>query len=112
FRVWAPKPKRLSLVLEYGGQQAIEFPMIREEKGYWSCHVPNAKAGMLYYFRLDGRECTFPDPASRYQPRGPHGPSQIVDPHRFEWSDQEWQGVARHGAVIYEMHIGTFTTEG
>ena len=112
FRVWAPKPKRLSLVLESGGQQAIEFPMIPEEKGYWSCHVPNAKAGMFYCFRLDGRECTFPDPASRYQPRGPHGPSQIVDPHRFEWSDQDWQGVARHGAVIYEMHIGTFTTEG
>src|SRR5690606_39535775 len=80
--------------------------------GYWSCHVPDARPGMRYRYRPDGRDQVFPDPASRYQPQGPHGPSQIIDPHAFAWSDGAWPGVARHGRVIYEMHIGTFTSEG
>lgn len=112
FRVWAPKPSRISLVLETGQQGTVEYPLIREEDGYWSCHVPEAKSGMLYRYRPDGQENMFPDPASRFQPQGPHGPSQIVDPRAFSWSDRHWQGVPRHGRVIYEMHIGTFTAEG
>jgi maltooligosyltrehalose trehalohydrolase len=67
---------------------------------------------MLYRYRLDGGETLLPDPASRFQPHGPHGPSQIVDPAAFGWSDADWPGIHIDGQVIYEMHIGTFTREG
>jgi maltooligosyltrehalose trehalohydrolase len=67
---------------------------------------------MHYRFRLDGARELYPDPAARFQPDGPHGPSQIVDPHAYRWSDQAWRGVSVRGQVIYEMHIGTFTLEG
>src|SRR4029078_5261805 len=70
-----------------------------------------ARAGSRYWFRLDGKE-TFPDPASRFQPDGPHGPSQVVDPHAFRWTDDEGAGVDLPGQVMYEMHVGTFTPEG
>ena len=62
-------------------------------------------------FRLDGG-APYPDPASRFQPEGPHGPSEVIDPSDFAWTDVEWRGVPREGQVIYEMHIGTFTPEG
>ena len=78
--------------------------------GYFSLLVPEAEPGMFYKFRLGSD--AFPDPASRYQPEGPHGPSMIIDPSTFSWTDQNWRGVHREGQVIYEMHIGTFTTEG
>src|SRR6185437_15230863 len=61
-------------------------------------------------FELDSG--TFPDPASRFQPGGPHGPSQIIDPNAFRWTDKAWRGIRREGQVIYEMHIGTFTPVG
>jgi maltooligosyltrehalose trehalohydrolase len=67
---------------------------------------------MCYRFRLDGEGALYPDPASRFQPEGPHGPSQIVDPSRFAWSDRAWRGAGPQGQVVYEMHIGTFTREG
>ena len=63
-------------------------------------------------YKYDLGHGSFPDPASRFQPEGPHGPSQVVDPNAFEWSDKNWQGVTRQGQVVYEMHIGTFTPEG
>ncbi|HVG01904.1 MAG TPA: alpha-amylase family glycosyl hydrolase, partial [Nitrospira sp.] len=66
---------------------------------------------MTYRYRLDGRHL-YPDPCSRYQPNGPHGPSLIVDGRAFTWNDLAWPGVAMRGQVIYEMHIGTFTPEG
>src|SRR5207302_4442933 len=53
-----------------------------------------------------------PDPVSRFQPHGPHGPSQVVDPARFLWTDQAWKGVGLAGQIIYELHVGTFTREG
>src|SRR5262249_44565849 len=71
-----------------------------------------AKQGSLYRFRLDGETNLYPDPASRFQPDGPHGPSQVIDPAAFRWSDQRWGGVALEGQVVYEMHIGTFTRDG
>ena len=89
---------------------AIELPLAQDAGGYWSGWSAAASAGMHYRFRLDGN--VFPDPASRFQPNGPHGPSQIIDPATFEWSDDQWQGVSREGQVLYEMHIGTFTPEG
>ncbi|WP_246457492.1 malto-oligosyltrehalose trehalohydrolase [Azospirillum oryzae] len=108
-RVWAPKAGRVELVAEPDGRAtALE----REGNGYFSGAVPGLEAGGLYRFRLDGGDMRYPDPMSRFQPEGPHGPSQLVDPHRFPWTDQDWQGRAIKGQVIYEMHIGTFTHDG
>jgi maltooligosyltrehalose trehalohydrolase len=67
---------------------------------------------MLYGFRLDAKPRVLPDPASRFQPEGPEGLSQIVDPDGFHWTDSGWKGVPAHGQVIYEMHVGTFTPQG
>lgn len=110
FRVWAPRPKKVSLVLENypDTSQSSEVVMTAETHGYYTCLV-KAAPGAHYRFKLDD-EGLFPDPASRFQPEGPHGPSQIVDPH-FAWTDTQWRGVTRQ-PVIYEMHIGTFTAEG
>jgi maltooligosyltrehalose trehalohydrolase len=108
FRVWAPRRRSLDVVLTSGG---APVPLNREDGGYFSGSVAGATVGSLYKYRLDGGE-SFPDPASRYQPQGPHGPSQVVDPSSYRWQDQEWAGVALAGQVLYEMHVGTFTTEG
>src|SRR5262245_26170458 len=67
---------------------------------------------MQYRFRLDYGNRLFPDPASRFQPEGPHGPSQIVSPYSYRWKDDSWPGVSIEGQVLYEMHIGTFAKEG
>ena len=112
FRVWAPASQSVSV--EVGSDSDLsdrkEVPLVAEAEGYWSGSVETASAGMFYRYRLD--EGSFPDPASRFQPQGPHGASQIVDPSAFAWTDQEWKGVTRHGQVIYELHVGTFTKEG
>ena len=79
--------------------------------GYFADLAPQAAADTRYRFRVDGTGC-FPDPASRYQPDGPHGASQVADPSSFEGHESGWQGVGIEGQVIYDMHIGTFTREG
>ena len=78
--------------------------------GYFSGHAP-ARAGSRYGFRLDGGDQLRPDPASRYQPDGPHGLSEIIDAS-FDWTDASWKGVPSEGQVLYELHIGTFTAAG
>jgi len=108
-RVWAPKCRRVSMVIE---PDARSVEMEPESDGYFSALVEDVPVGSLYRFRLDGGEKLYPDPVSRFQPDGPHGPSQIVDPFRFEWTDHEWKGRSIKGQVVYEMHIGTFTPEG
>jgi maltooligosyltrehalose trehalohydrolase len=108
FRVWAPKRARVDVVLEEGGRS---FPLMKDEAGYFSGLVPIATSGMLYRYRLDNGEA-YPDPCSRYQPQGPHGPSLIVDPSTFTWRHPQWPGVHMQGQVIYELHVGTFTPEG
>jgi maltooligosyltrehalose trehalohydrolase len=109
FRVWAPRRRKVEVVLE---GSSTSCPLAAEGNGYFSGTVAAARAGSLYRFCLDGESPAYPDPASRFQPQGPHGPSQVVDPSRFAWTDQAWKGVGREGQVIYEMHIGTFTPEG
>jgi maltooligosyltrehalose trehalohydrolase len=93
------------------GDKPQIHPMKSGQDGYWSVLVEHAPPGTRYKFRIDGGDW-FPDPASRYQPDGPHGESQVVDPTAFKWSDSDWQGVPTGNAVIYELHIGTFTKEG
>lgn len=110
FRVWAPKCSRVEVVLEGASPRAQM--LTREADGYFSGSVSDARAGMRYRFRLDGEAKLYPDPASRFQPEGPEGSSQIIDPRVFRWNDGDWTGVEPHRRVIYEMHIGTFTQEG
>lgn len=116
FRVWAPNVQELEVVLENQNPQTngspIAFHLEKENKGYFSGLVKQASDGTLYRFRLNGEDFLYPDPASRYQPEGSHGPSQVIDPTKFQWSDQHWKGVALEGRVLYEMHIGTFTQQG
>jgi maltooligosyltrehalose trehalohydrolase len=108
FRVWAPKHRQIDVVFEDGLDAA---PLDNEGDGYFSGVAPEARAGGRYKFRLDGG-APFPDPVSRFQPDGVHGPSQVVDPSAFKWTDQTWPGVDAAGQVLYEIHIGTFTREG
>ena len=109
FRVWAPKCQRVAVVFEDSNQAAIELE--RGDDGYFSGYAPSATEGTLYRYKLDDDQA-YPDPVTRYQPQGVHGPSQIVDPSRFKWTDEQWGGVSPDGQVLYEMHIGTFTKEG
>jgi maltooligosyltrehalose trehalohydrolase len=109
FRVWAPEHSQMDLVLT--GDKAQLHPMQAEPAGYWSVCLPQVSAGTRYKFRIDGGDW-YPDPSSRYQPDGPHGDSQVVDPAKFAWSDAGWTGVSPACAVIYELHIGTFTKAG
>jgi maltooligosyltrehalose trehalohydrolase len=88
------------------------FDMTPEDGGYFSCRIQEAGPGVQYRFRLDSDPMLYPDPASRYQPQGPHGPSQVIDPGEFKWTDSAWKGVKSEGRVLYEMHVGTFTHEG
>ncbi|UPT73094.1 MAG: malto-oligosyltrehalose trehalohydrolase [Elusimicrobiota bacterium] len=107
FRVWAPARRRAAVLFESG--RAVELE--REAGGHFSGLVADAAPGTDYRFLLDG-EGPFPDPASRFQPEGPHGASRIVDPAAFAWTDSGWKGVALPGQVFYELHAGTFTREG
>jgi maltooligosyltrehalose trehalohydrolase len=109
FRVWAPKSHHVEVVIEDDDTRA--FPLAAETDGYFSGLVPGLKAGALYWYRLDDDK-QYPDPCARFQPHGPNGPSMVVDPSAFTWSDAGWPGVQLPGQVIYEMHIGTFTPEG
>jgi maltooligosyltrehalose trehalohydrolase len=109
FRVWAPRARRVDVVLESG--EAPPSPLAPEGDGYFSGVVAEARAGTRYRYRLDGAEA-YPDPCSRFQPEGPHGPSLVVDPSAYRWRDADWPGVSIAGQVIYELHVGTFTREG
>jgi len=107
FRVWAPLSKGVKVVFDGGDS----FALRAEAPGYFSGLAPNAQAGSRYKYRLDGGEA-WPDPASRFQPEGPHGSSEVVDPSAFQWTDRNWRGVALPHQVVYEMHLGTFTKQG
>ena len=112
FRVWAPKAREVDVLLEDGALPKPAFsPLMPEPDGYFS-GTASARAGTRYRFRINGEENFYPDPASRFQPQGPHGSSCVVNPTKFPWSDAEWPGVKMKGQIIYEMHVGTFTKEG
>jgi maltooligosyltrehalose trehalohydrolase len=109
FRVWAPRRKKVEVMLGEG--DGMPYELDREGNGYFSGLILNAAPEMLYQYRLDGKN-SYPDPVSRFQPDGPHGPSQIVDSDEFGWTDENWRGIGLAGQIVYEMHIGTFTREG
>jgi maltooligosyltrehalose trehalohydrolase len=106
FRAWAPTAN--SLAVQLSGGRAVEMQRDGED---FEAVIPDAAPGDIYSFVFgDGR--TRPDPLSRWQPHGVHGPSQIVDPSAFVWSDQDWKGVALEDYILYELHTGTFTPAG
>ncbi len=105
FRVFAPKKESLAVLLPQTGQT---LPMHRDALGYWRATTARLPAGTLYWLEVDGQR--LPDPASRYQPQGVHGPSMVVDVER-DFSPG-WTGVRMADAIIYELHVGTFTHEG
>src|SRR5690348_9189460 len=102
FRVWAPARQRVEVMIDGADRPAS---LEREEGGYFS-GLLDVGCGARYRFRLDGESALYPDPASRYQPEGPHGWSEIIDPSAFPWTDANWLGVRPQGRVLYEMHIG------
>ncbi len=110
-RVWAPQCRSVEVVIDDDSAGRSDSPLEAEGNGYFSADLANVDAGTCYRFRLDGQGA-YPDPASRYQPDGPHGPSMVIDPAAFAWGDADWRGVAIDGQVIYEVHIGTFTPGG
>src|ERR1700722_7187084 len=111
FRTWTTEKRKVSLVV-FGDNESVvrEIPMERETTGYYSAIDPASAPGTLYKYRLDDN--LVPDIASRFQPRGVHGPSQVVDGRSFHWTDAGWKPPALHDLVIYELHVGTFTEEG
>jgi maltooligosyltrehalose trehalohydrolase len=105
-RVWAPKPAKVTL--EISNQR---LPMRPEKRGWWSIETELAAPGADYAFVLDdGRP--LPDPRSPFQPHGVHGPSRIIDQGSFPWRDMHWNARPLSSAIIYELHVGTFTPDG
>jgi maltooligosyltrehalose trehalohydrolase len=109
FRLWAPSAARVELVLASRGKP-VYIPMRALEGGWHETAAP-ADAGTRYRYRIDGT-LEVPDPASRCNPEDVHGPSLVMDPRAFDWSDREWRGRPWEEAVLYELHVGTFTPEG
>ena len=107
FVVWAPRCKEVSI--EIVGNETQRHPLKRGDRSYFTGSAP-VGPGARYLVVPDGREGR-PDPASRYQPEGVHGPSEVVDPS-FDWTDEDWRGIPLNEYVIYELHIGTFSNEG
>lgn len=109
FRLWAPKAQHIELCLE--GAKGVSLPLKNIGQGWFALTTSAAPAGTRYHFRVNG-ETLVPDPASRFQPEDVHGPSEVVNPQAFEWTDDWWRGRPWDEAVIYELHVGTFASEG
>jgi maltooligosyltrehalose trehalohydrolase len=117
FGVWAPAAERVELLLHEGTDPAghddvsRRLDMERVGGGWWRCQAGGAGHGTDYSYAVDGSPAT-PDPRSPWQPWGVHGPSRLFDPARHTWSDRGWRGLDAGGALVYELHTGTFTPEG
>jgi malto-oligosyltrehalose trehalohydrolase len=110
FRLWAPGAERVELALAHEFSRA-ELAMAPFGEGWYEAVASGAPAGTRYAFRIDGG-IAVPDPASRFNPEDVHAPSMVVDPLAFEWRDSEWRGRPWEEAVVYELHVGTFTPAG
>jgi len=107
FKVWAPKAETADVLIE-----ATKHPLTQGEGGWWTAAVEDAGDGTEYVFLLDGKEQKLPDPRSAFQPHGVNGPSQVVDHGKFAWKDKKFHARAYQSAILYELHVGTFTPEG
>jgi maltooligosyltrehalose trehalohydrolase len=109
FRIFAPTHRQVELLIAGDERPRSLNP---EGDGFWSAFVDGLGVGVRYRYRLNGTGDPLPDPVSRFLPEGPHGPSEVIDPKTFAWSDLAWTGLPLHGEVIYELHLGTFSPEG
>jgi maltooligosyltrehalose trehalohydrolase len=107
FEVWAPRASTMEVKI--GNKK---FPMEKKSRDYWSAAIEEAGPGTDYGFVIDGLEPALPDPRTQWQPYSVHGASRLVDHNAFAWSDQDWQAPPLSSALIYELHLGTFTPEG
>ncbi len=110
FRVWAPDHSALRVVTGAAGKESRTLALERDGEGFFQGHDAAGKPGDVYWFQTEDR--LLPDPASRFQPTGVEGPSQVVDPDAFQWQATAWKRPPLRGRVIYELHVGTFTLEG
>jgi malto-oligosyltrehalose trehalohydrolase len=108
FRLWAPDARQVSVRFEEDAPAAL--PMTAKGAGWFSLVTDRARPGTRYRYVVDGT--AFPDPASRHQPQGVHGPSEVVDPSAYRWSDDAWGGRRWEEIVVYELHVGTFSPSG
>lgn len=108
FRVWAPHASQCKVHLVHPRERTAS--MEPREHGYFETTIDEVQRGALYYYRLND-ERDLPDPASHSQPRGVHGPSEVIDPS-FDWEDATWTGLPLNQYVLYELHTGTYTVEG
>jgi len=111
FRVWAPLAAQVTLRLTSSAtSRTRDLAMLRSDDGYFSIHT-EAHAGDTYFY-IAGHGRPLPDPVSRLLPHGVHGPTEVVDPIRFAWTDRSWRGLRLSDYIIYELHTGTFTPQG
>ncbi len=108
FVVWAPRADRVDVLVH--GPEARSVSLHPAPRGYFAGEIDGIPPGARYRYRLNG-EAEYPDPASRHQPEGVHGPSEVVDP-TFDWGDAEWRGLSLGSLVFYELHVGTYTEQG
>jgi maltooligosyltrehalose trehalohydrolase len=107
FAVWGPQRERVQVLVD-----DVAHEMAPGGDGWWRASVDGAGPGTSYAFLIDDDETPLPDPRSRWQPDGVHGPSRLYDPTAFDWTDHAWTGRQLPGAVLYELHVGTFTPDG
>ena len=108
FKLWAPLPRKVAVKVN-DTSYPMEGP---DDHGVWKAAVEKANPGDDYGFLLDDDEMVYPDPRSMWQPHGVHGRSRLYDRKAFQWTDTTWKGTPLSSAVIYELHVGTFTPEG
>ncbi len=115
FTVWAPNCQSVNVEIidRHGDVETVRdrYPMESDPNGFFSKTISDCGAGTLYRFQLN-RGMGRPDPRSKSQPFGVHGPSAVVDSNQFQWTDQNWTGMEKKNLVIYELHLGSFTSSG
>jgi len=111
FRVWAPTTQTIEVIPEKSHTSVPPFALSKDTEGFFTGVSGTLSVGDLYRYRVDGKG-PYPDPASRFQPQGVHGPSMVIDASMFQWADSNWRGCALERLSIYELHIGTFTPSG
>jgi len=109
FTVWAPSHEEVAVQIVSPSHRSL--PMQKDEWGYFKVLAEDIEPGTLYFYKLGG-ESDKPDPASHSQPKDVHGPSEVIDHTKMNWTDRGWSGVPLEEMIIYELHVGTFTSEG